>query len=131
MGKTGELLARARKDIELATKYKKIRDYVTANLLYNSAMKKVLSALFITKTRKTPPAEASVEYLARAAGVPEEVSMYIKSMEEHEPAQPMVSEFIELGPYEENSLEENTERQAFFLDGLVTRLLDYVLAYSR
>lgn len=129
MKKEGKLIARASKDIALAARHKKGKDYVTATLLYNKAVEEILGALFIRKTKKAPPLNASAEYLARQTGVPEEISIYIKSMNESQEMQP-VNELIDLESYKESSSEMAEEREAFYMGGLAKRLLDYVVAYA-
>jgi len=123
--KTRDLIARASKDFELAKRYRQLRDYVTATLLYNTAVEKVLKALYINKAKKQPPANASIDYLAKQTGVPAEISAHINSIKETEiNAEP--TELMNFGEYEEESVGKSAERQAFYLDGLTKRLLDYV-----
>lgn len=119
------LIARASRDFELAKGYKQIKEYVTATLLYTRSVEEALRALFIRSTRREPPKNASITYLARGAGVPEEVSVYIASMEEREVTDDP-SDFNEID-YEES----NSEDRAFFMDGLARRLLDCLNAYKR
>jgi HEPN domain-containing protein len=126
MRKASELVAKASQDFELAKRHAKVREYVTATLLYNKAVEKVLKALFINKTKKNPPADASIEYLARSTGLPEEISAYINSLEEVT----MQEEFVDLHSKEMPG-ERNAERQAFYMDGLAKRLIDYVSAYTK
>ncbi|MGD0728793.1 MAG: HEPN domain-containing protein [Candidatus Micrarchaeaceae archaeon] len=130
MGRVRELIAKATKDLELAKRHKRQKEYVTATTLYNSAVEKVLMALFISKKRHEPPANATTEYLARQTGVPEEISIYINSVQENLDEQGS-NEYIELEPYETSNLERSSERQAFYLDGLAQRLLDYVSIYAK
>ncbi|MDE1870947.1 MAG: HEPN domain-containing protein [Candidatus Micrarchaeota archaeon] len=120
------LIVRASRDFELAKGYKQIREYVTATLLYTKSIEEALRALFISRTRRVPPKDASITYLARGAGVPEEVSVYIASMEERDATE---------DPSDLNGIEGKegfgSEENAFFMDGLAQRLLDYVYAYRR
>ena len=67
------LLKRATRDFELARKYKDAKELVTASLLYNSAVEKVLRALVMERTRRKPPEKASMGYLAEKAGLPEDI----------------------------------------------------------
>jgi len=129
MGKVRELIAKASKDFELAEKHRRLREYVVATLLYNKAVEKVLKALFITRTRKNPPASASVDYLARRAGVPEEISMYVTSMKDGLD-QLEANQFIDIESYRENGMERGSEQHALYMDGLARRLLDYVRLYA-
>ncbi|MGI0100868.1 MAG: HEPN domain-containing protein [Candidatus Micrarchaeaceae archaeon] len=128
-----ELISRASKDIELAKRHRKTKEYMTATILYNNAVEKVLKALFISKKKRSPPANASISYLARQTGVPDEISMYIYSMQESAYAEdPVPEDFTGLNQYEEERAGgESLEVKAFFLDGLSKRLLDYVLAYAK
>ena len=74
MRKVKGLLARASKDLALAKRYKQIREYTIATFLYNKAIEKVLRALFITRTKKDPPSNVSIEYLANSARIPEDIT---------------------------------------------------------
>ena len=130
MGRVRELIANAAKDLELAKRHKKVKEYVTATLLYNSAVEKVLRALFISKTKREPPANATAEYLARRTGVPEEISIYINSVQENLEEMD-AGKYIELDPYSTSSLERSPERRVFYLEGLAQRLLDYVTIYAK
>lgn len=122
---TRDLIAKASKDFELAKGYRQLRDYVTATLLYNTAVEKILKALYINKSKKQPPANASIDYLAKQTGVPSEISAYINSIREteinEEPA-----DLMGFGEDEDENVSRSAERQAFYLDGLAKRLLDYV-----
>lgn len=124
-----ELIHRASKDFELAKGMMQIKDYVVATLLYNKAIEKMLKALFISKTKREPPANASIEYLAKATGMPEEVSMYIKSMQESEEINMGPADFVDLAHPED--IDAGAARRAFYMDGLAKRLLDYVSAYTK
>lgn len=130
MRKVRDLIAGAQKDFELAKRHKKIREYVTATLLYTSAVEKVLKALFISRTRKEPPKDASIRYLAIRAGVPEEVSVYMATMEESEyTADP--TDFSHMEEMTQGPAGGGAESKAFYMDGLVKRLLDYMYAYAK
>jgi HEPN domain-containing protein len=126
MGKINSLIANASRDFEMAKDHKRGRDYMTAIILYNKAVEKVLKALFITKTHREPPANASIGYLASRTGMPAEISVYINTLQEQEPSE--MTEFQEL---EQGASNGSPEMRAFFLDGLAKRLLDYVIAYNR
>ena len=126
MGKVKELIANASRDFEEAKSRKSVSDYVTAIVLYNKAVEKVLRAFFITKVHKEPPADASIGYLAKKTGMPDEISMYIKTLQEKETTEP--AEFMDI---EQSGPEESVEMKAFYLEGLAKRLLDYVIAYNR
>jgi HEPN domain-containing protein len=129
MKKVRELVAKASQDFELAKTHARVREYATATVLYNKAVEKVLKALFINKTKREPPANASIEYLARRTGVPEEVSAYINSLDENtDTAQE--EEFASLYSKELQS-EKSAQRQALYMDGLAKRLIDYVSAYAK
>ena len=65
MRKVRELIAKASQDFELAKMHKQVREYVTATMLYNRAVEKILTALFISRTKREPPKNASIDYLAR------------------------------------------------------------------
>ena len=122
------LIARASKDFELAKGRRQLRDYVTATVLYNKAVENVLRALFISKTRRAPPRDASIGYLAKQTGVPDEISVYINSMQEAD-AMAKPADFVDLEEYNDEAMARaNAERQAWYMDGLAKRLLDYVYA---
>ena len=128
--KSSDLIAKASKDFELAKGYRQLRDFVTASLLYNKAVEKVLKALYINKSKKEPPANASIGFLAERTGVPDEISVYINSIRETDiGAGP--AELINLNEYGEENAGKSVEREAFYLDGLTKRLLDYVYARSK
>jgi HEPN domain-containing protein len=124
--KSRHLIARASKDFELAKGYMQLRDFVTASLLYNKAVEKVLKALYINRSKKEPPANASIDYLAQRTGVPDEISVYISSIKETDIAGP--AELQDINGNEDENIGVSAERQAFYLDGLTKRLLDYVNA---
>lgn len=128
MKKVKDLVAKAWQDFELAKNHKAVREYATATVLYNKAVEKVLKALFISKTKKDPPKNASIEFLASRTGVPDEISAYINSLRENEPVSGMDESIVDL---EYNNIGEGAERQAFYMDGLAKRLLDYVNAYVK
>jgi HEPN domain-containing protein len=124
-----DLIAKASNDFELATKHKQIKEYVTATLLYNSAVEKVLKALFMSRTKKQPPANVSIEYLAKTTGVPEEISAYISAMHDDSTEHMGPVDFVDLD--RETSFDRGAERQAFYMDGLAKRMIDYVTAYAK
>jgi HEPN domain-containing protein len=127
MKRVRDLMTRATKDFELAKRHKQVKEYVTATLLYTSAVEKVLKALFISKTKREPPADASIHYLARYTGVPEEVSVYIASMDENE----ATADPAEISELVESTADRSAESKAFYMEGLVKRLLDYMYAYAK
>ena len=129
MRQVRELVRKAWKDFELAKRHRRIKEYVTATLLYNTAVEKVLTALFINKTRRSPPANASIEYLAMRTGMPPEITTYISTMQQDAAGSYQDPEFM--GLEREANAEQREERDAFFMDGLAQRLLDYVTAYVR
>jgi HEPN domain-containing protein len=127
MRKVRDLITKATKDFELARRYKQLKEYVTASALYTSAVEKVLQALFISRTRRDPPANASIHYLARHTSVPEEVSVYIAAMEENE----STADPADIYELVEDTSERSAEAKAFYMEGLVKRLLDYMQAYAK
>jgi HEPN domain-containing protein len=125
--KSRELIAKASKDFELAKGYRQVRDFVTASLLYNKAVEKVLKAIYISKSKREPPANASISYLARHTEVPDEVSVYIASMEENS----AIEDPADISELVETSSENSAEVKAYYMEGLVKRLLDSMQAYSK
>ncbi len=124
--KLRDLVSRASKDFQLAKGKLRIGEYSAANALYGNAMEKVLSALFIKRMNRNPPKNVSIGYLARNAGVPEDVEAYMESVEENDG----MHEGIAVEAEEESSPKEMA-RRAFYMDGLVQRLLDYFYTYVR
>jgi len=122
------LIARASRDLELAKRCMQIKEYVTANLLYSKAMEKVLKALFLYKIKKQPPINASIGYLAKETGVPEEIGVYINSVKDEEELRP--ADFTDLEYYRDGIVGPGTKTQALYMEGLSKRLLDYVMAYT-
>ena len=124
-----DLLKNAAKDFELARKYRDAREYITASILYRKATEKVLRALFIAKRRKTPPSNATLEYLALQSGLPS--GMY-------EDVVGMPDENMEIAEEEsllEHDDEENTRtaemeeyRSAVSKHELARRLIEYARA---
>ena len=101
---------------------------MTATILYNRAVEKVLKALFISRTRKEPPKNASIDYLARRTGVPDEVAVYITSLDENGAVGMDMNGLVDL-QYTDTG--NGAERQAFYMEGLTKRLLDYVSTYTK
>ncbi|HIH50612.1 MAG: HEPN domain-containing protein [Candidatus Micrarchaeaceae archaeon] len=128
MKRVRELVAKASQDFELAKRHKQVKEYVTATILYNRAVEKVLKALFISRTRKEPPKNASIDYLARRTGVPDEVAVYIASLDENEAVGMGMNGLVDL-QYTDTG--NGAERQAFYMEGLTKRLLDYVSTYTK
>ena len=128
MKRVRELVAKASQDFELAKRHKQVKEYVTATILYNRAVEKVLKALFISRTRKEPPKNASIDYLARRTGVPDEVAVYIASLDENEAVGMGMNGHVDL-QYTDTG--NGAERQAFYMEGLTKRLLDYVSTYTK
>lgn len=127
MKRVRELVAKASQDFELAKRHKQVKEYVTATILYNRAVEKVLKALFIS-SRKEPPKNASIDYLARRTGVPDEVAVYITSLDENGAVGMDMNGLVDL-QYTDTG--NGAERQAFYMEGLTKRLLDYVSTYTK
>lgn len=127
MRKERELVARAARDFELAKRYKQLQEYMTATLLYTKAVEKMLRALFINKKRREPPVNASIRYLAREIGVPDEVSMYIACVEQKD----TTADPAEITELTESTYVNGAEAKAYYMDGLVKRLLDYINSYAK
>ncbi len=71
MGKHAELVKKAYADFELAKRYGDMKEYMTASILYRKATEKVLRAMVASNKKRTPPKDASIEYLAEQAKLPE------------------------------------------------------------
>lgn len=130
MRRIKDLVAKAKRDFELARKHKQIKEYATATILYASAIKNVLKALFISRTRKEPPKNASVQYLANHAGVPTEISVYMTSMEQERTMAEGPADFYDVDEMAQGQ-RRSTEVEAFYMEGLVKRLLDHMYAYTK
>lgn len=129
MGKDGDLIKGATKDFELARKYRDAKEYITASTLYRKATEKALKALFIAARRKQPPKNASIEYLAMKANLPQEIYGDIVEMPE-ESADPLQGS--PLFEYDEDDQMQRFEADEYHSTlnkhVVVKRLLDYVRA---
>ncbi len=76
------LLKKARRDFEIARRYREAKEFVKASIIYNSAIERVLTALYRRKTHRNPPKSASLAYLATQTDIPREISEEIMSLED-------------------------------------------------
>ncbi|HUC39184.1 MAG TPA: HEPN domain-containing protein [Candidatus Acidoferrum sp.] len=123
------LLKKAVRDFELARRYKDAKELVTASLLYNSAIERVLKALVIAKTRKNPPKSASISYLATQARLPAEIHEEIISLEDE--ASEMMEEELEIEKAEEDTRSAkmyNEYNKVLDKGSVVRRLISYAEA---
>ena len=130
MSKVRVLIQRAAEDLELARRYERLKEYATAAILYNKAIEKALRAMVISRTRKEPPAEASIEYLSGRTVVPTDVVDEIRALQEEE------MELIDAEGNPDNedygmSISERVRTRVSRLGGISRRLMDYAIAYSK
>lgn len=78
------LLKKARADADLAARYGEQRELLTASLLYNRAIAKILKFLYIKKRKAEPPTDASIRYLLDKSGIPEYIKEGAISIDEEE-----------------------------------------------
>ncbi|HVC58319.1 MAG TPA: hypothetical protein VND15_02490 [Candidatus Acidoferrales bacterium] len=84
MRKVRALMARAVSDLELGERYARLKEDAVASLLYRKAREKVLKALFISRTKREPPTNVSVRYLAGKVRMPADITAEISNLEEEE-----------------------------------------------
>ncbi|MDE1868717.1 MAG: HEPN domain-containing protein [Candidatus Micrarchaeota archaeon] len=130
MKKVRTLIQRAAEDLELARRYERVKEYATAAILYNKAIEKALKAMFISKMRREPPVNVSIEYLSGKTMVPEDVVDEIRSLQEEE------MELIDAEGNPDNedygmSISERAMSRVSRLGGISRRLMDYAIAYSK
>jgi HEPN domain-containing protein len=80
MRKGLSFIRRAVKDFELARRYSNSREYLTASTLYRMATEKALKALIVRKKNSRLPKNATIEYLAMQANLPENLYDEITNM---------------------------------------------------
>lgn len=107
----GSLLKKAQRDFELARRYRDAKELVAASLLYNSAIERVLRALFVRKTHKVPPEKASIAYLTRQADIPAGIKEELMSLQDE--MSDVVETELEIEHAEEDILTGVEERQEY------------------
>ncbi len=126
----GSLLKKAQRDFELARRYRDAKELVAASLLYNSAIERVLRALFMKKTHKTPPEKASIAYLTRQADLPTGIKEELMSLQDE--MADVMEEELEIEHAEEDILtgvEERKEYNTVLNKGTIAkRLMGYAYA---
>ncbi|MDE1865252.1 MAG: hypothetical protein KGH94_01270 [Candidatus Micrarchaeota archaeon] len=123
MERDSEHIKVAKRDLELARKYRSKGDIAVATLLYNKAISGVMRTLYHRKTGRHAPPDASLEYLSSRASLPDEVEEYVRSVMEPE------TEAEELEALEVNDTYQGGSGKLLYMDGLIKRLLDYANAY--
>ncbi len=125
-----DLLRKAVKDFELAKKYRDAKEYVTASMLYRNATEKVLKSLVMQKSKREPPKNASIEYLASKANIPESIYGDLVEMPD-ERSELMEEESLlemEFEEKKEESVEAIEYHNAISKHDVVKRLIDYAKA---
>ncbi len=123
------LLKKATQDFELARKYRDAKELVTASLLYNSAIEKVLKALIMAKTKRKLPEKASLEYLAEQARLPEEMAIDLTSMDdEMEDVMEEELEMENLEEYKYTNIDQKEYNNILNKSNIVRRLISYAEA---
>ncbi|MDE1833337.1 MAG: hypothetical protein KGH58_02870 [Candidatus Micrarchaeota archaeon] len=82
--KVRALMARAVRDLELGERYERLKEDAVASLLYRKARERVLKALLIARTKREPPTDVSVRYLANKVRMPADISVEVSNLEEEE-----------------------------------------------
>ncbi len=124
-----DLVSESMRNFRSAKRYRRLREYVTATFLYGRSIEMALRALFLKRVRRQPPSGASLGYLARGAVLPEEVYVYLSSMDEEGAAADADMEAYSM-PGMVGGASRVDAGRATYLDGLAKRLLDYITAYS-
>ncbi len=128
--KGGSLLKKAQRDFELARRRRNAKEFVAASLLYNSAIERVLRALFLKKTHRSPPERASIAYLTTMTDLPHGIREELLSIEDE--MADVVEEELEIERAEEDMLtgvEESHEYNTVLNKGaLARRLISYAYA---
>jgi HEPN domain-containing protein len=127
--KKGELLKKAAKDFELARKYSEAKEYITASILYRTATEKVLRALFLKHMKKSPPVNASIEYLAKQTALPESIYEEVISIPDESIELMEEENLLEYDEDERTHLAQRSEYHSTLSKReAVKRLLDYAKA---
>lgn len=129
MAKGIGLVKNAMRDFELAKKYTDSKEYTTASILYRKATEKVLKALFMQNRKRSPPNDASIEYLAEQTVLPDSIYNDLVSLQD-EPTELMEEELLLEYDEEENThrAEASEYRETLSKHELVRRLIDYAKA---
>ena len=122
------LVSESVKDFRSAKRYREIKEYATAAFLYGKSIEMALRAMFVKRARKQPPRGASLEYLARTAVLPEEIYVYLRTVDGDGKADGDMQLYGIPGTLGDAGGAD--EGRATYLDGLAKRLLDYIAAYS-
>jgi len=122
MEKDGSHIRAARKDLELARKYRSRGDIAVATLLYNKAISRAMRMMYYKRTGRHAPRDASLGYLSANANIPDEVAEYIRGVMEP-------SEEEQMGSFDLAEVASDSGGKLLYLDGLIKRLLDYSNAY--
>ena len=123
------LLKKATRDFELAKKYKDAKELITASLLYNSAMERILKALVMERTRRKPPERASLGYLAGKADLPEDIYTDIAFLEDE--TADVAEEELEIESrerYELSHIDRKEYNNVLNKGSIVKRLISYAEA---
>lgn len=117
---------KAVKDFELAHKYRNAKEYITASMLYRRATEKALKALILQKNKSLPTKNATIEYLAMQAKLPESIYEEVTSMPD-EMTEMMEEESLSEYDEEEHTFRarENEYKGALSKHETVRKLLDY------
>ena len=127
MKRDWNLIKGAKRNFELARRYRSAGNSAVATLLYSKAVQGVLRALYLRRNGRDAPEEASLGYLASRTSIPEEVEDYIVSVMEPEESGGEL-ELMEISePYVRRGRFENS---LLYLDGLTKRLLDCAGVYG-
>lgn len=115
------LVKKARENLELARKNRGDGNAAVAALLYAKAVDGIMRAIYLDKTGRSAPLNASVEFLASKTALPIDAEEYISSvMETEDQREEIESMDVDVS----HSRRRKTESTLLYLDGLAKRLLD-------
>ncbi len=112
------LMDRARKNLELAKRYRKEKNFEVAILLYSKALESTLRAMYKRSKGKYAPKSASLQYIANATELPKEVEDYIISVTE-----PKVGRNGDA--FDVLDMNVTKSSMSLYMDGLAKYMLDY------
>jgi HEPN domain-containing protein len=129
MRKGVDLVKKAMQDYELARKYRDAKEYLTASILYRKATEKVLKALFLKNRKRSPPTNASIEYLAEQTVLPDSIYSEIVSIPDETTEIMEEEQLLEYDDGERTHRAQTSEYMSTMeRQDLVRRLIDYAEA---
>lgn len=124
-----DLVKNAMRDFELARKYTDAKEYITASILYRKATEKVLKALFMRSRKRSPPTNASIEYLAEQTVLPDSIYSDLVSIPDETTELLEEEQLLEYDEDERTHRAQTSEyKSTLSKHELVRRLIDYAKA---